>query len=340
MNDPLFLLGAGFNADAKSEVGPVYGDSIYIGHHEIKCGYPLVKDLWPLFGLSSAPVENVSIEELFNIEIERGLYKPMAELAYKIMEADYYLVSPLLLKENRPGNIYSDFFDRFNTSSFLTFNYDSLVELFLDHYKRWYPYDGYGVPVLAVFNPHLINPPEIKPSTSFVLHLHGSFCVYTSTTELQVRDRVYQEVKLRESPVYFFDPDSIGKRFPQYKSPYPLPDFKMPQYRVIAPVPNKATGLKQHFIKNVYKKSEELLKHSTGLVAIGYSFNSNDRSSYDPILSYFYKNDSPRLLVVTPDAMEICNRLKSEYPKIQWDSAPFTFKDWVKRGFPGIAVRN
>jgi hypothetical protein len=38
----LFLLGAGFNIDATREAGPVYGNSIYIGQHQINCGYPLV----------------------------------------------------------------------------------------------------------------------------------------------------------------------------------------------------------------------------------------------------------------------------------------------------------
>ena len=53
---PAFLLGAGFNADAKVQVGPVYGESIYIGKHEIQCAYPLLGDLAQLcFGLPSPP---------------------------------------------------------------------------------------------------------------------------------------------------------------------------------------------------------------------------------------------------------------------------------------------
>jgi len=42
VTQPLFLIGAGFNADAAQEVGPVHGTSIYIGGYQIDCGYPLV----------------------------------------------------------------------------------------------------------------------------------------------------------------------------------------------------------------------------------------------------------------------------------------------------------
>ncbi len=35
----LFLLGAGFDIDATREAGPVYGNSIYIGHHKIDCSW-------------------------------------------------------------------------------------------------------------------------------------------------------------------------------------------------------------------------------------------------------------------------------------------------------------
>lgn len=45
MKNPLFLLGAGFNKDAKREAGIILGQSIYIGEHEIECEYPLVNEL-------------------------------------------------------------------------------------------------------------------------------------------------------------------------------------------------------------------------------------------------------------------------------------------------------
>ena len=39
MSNPLFLLGAGFNKDAKSEAGEIDG---------VDCGYPLVYELYKL----------------------------------------------------------------------------------------------------------------------------------------------------------------------------------------------------------------------------------------------------------------------------------------------------
>ncbi|HEX5717298.1 MAG TPA: hypothetical protein VF179_14135, partial [Thermoanaerobaculia bacterium] len=143
MSLPLFLLGAGFNADAKAEVGPVYGNSIYIGRHEIDCGYPLVADLWQLcFGVANPP-EGVSIESCFAEALSARNFEPMAQLAEAIMKAGYHLATHLRSNE-RGTNSYAAFFRRFASCTFLTFNYDSLVEIFLSQYGIWYPYDGFG----------------------------------------------------------------------------------------------------------------------------------------------------------------------------------------------------
>ena len=45
MTYPLFLLGAGFNKDAKKEAGKIIGHCFYKGDYEIECGYPLIDEL-------------------------------------------------------------------------------------------------------------------------------------------------------------------------------------------------------------------------------------------------------------------------------------------------------
>src|SRR5208337_4802505 len=178
----LFLIGAGFNADAAAEAGPIYGNSIYVGRYPMDCGYPLVADVAHLcFELDEAPPDK-SIEQLFDDALARHDYGPLNKLSNRLMEADYRLAT--CLSSSEQSNCYQKFFTTFAGSNFVTFNYDSLPEIFLHRAKRWYPHDGYGVPVeverfLAATN---VDDPN---STSVVLHLHGTFCVHTSENEIR-----------------------------------------------------------------------------------------------------------------------------------------------------------
>src|SRR5216683_5115903 len=91
----LFLLGAGFYIDATREAGPFYGNSIYVGRHQIDCSYPLVADILKLcFGLDKT-TEGKSIENLFADALQRGDYKPMETLVDRLMKADYYIAQRL-----------------------------------------------------------------------------------------------------------------------------------------------------------------------------------------------------------------------------------------------------
>lgn len=125
------LLGAGFNADAKAQAGPIDGYSIYNGRHEIQCGYPLASDLAELcFGIDRPPAGR-SIEDLFQEAQEAQNAEPMRHLAEVLMKADYYLPAKLIPAFGARSNPYASFFDRFADCHFITFNYDSLPELFL-----------------------------------------------------------------------------------------------------------------------------------------------------------------------------------------------------------------
>ena len=221
---PLFLLGAGFNADAKAESGATDG-----------VAYPLAGDLARLcFGLSSLP-EKQSIEDLFNDAQERDDPEPMRRLANCLMKADYDLLERLLPYFGAKRNCYSRLFERFAGSQYLTFNYDSLPELFLLHQNQWYPHDGYGVPVDCDIYPtddHIGG----RSSTSLVLHLHGSLCLYASpfTFEEAPGENV-PLLKEREQPKYCFEPDAIGKLFYPFQRVSPNHDWDLPPSRVLPP---------------------------------------------------------------------------------------------------------
>lgn len=333
---PVFLLGAGFNADAKGEVGTVYGESLYNEKYEIKCGYPLVDDLARIcFGLSCSPIGQ-SIESLFQESIDAGEHEPMNRLSYCLEKAEYYLVQRLLPARGAKPNCYARFFERFGGAHFLTFNYDSMPEIFLLHQGQWYPRDGYGVPVEfeISFGESL---PRNASSSSLVLHLHGSFCIYTSTHTFQ---RLPQESiawrKQYEQPKFIFDPGRNAGLFKPFERKTPTTGYTESANRVVAPIPDKTEGLNQEFISAVYDRAaKELSTSQKPLVSIGYSFNPYDKVSYHSLLTAL-ESGSATVLVVSPEATAIQKRLSADFPKLTFKPVSHKLKSWVEAGFPGL----
>lgn len=327
----LFLLGAGFDIDAAHEAGPVYGNSIYAGHYQIDCGYPLLADVLKLcFGFDRLPAGK-SVEDLFADAVGMGDYKPLERLANRLQEADYRLAQKLASSET--SNSYKEFFERFNDAHFLTFNYDSLPEIFLARRGRWYPEDGYGLPVAAERQPGS-NLPACSRSPSLVLHLHGSLCVYTA--EFVIRGNPFEgvaELVYRERPLYAFDADSITPCFPGYLRMMSNTGRVGIEERVIAPVPDKSDGLKQAFIRQTYAKALSLLRETGTLVVIGYSFNANDRASYHPLLETLVRSRERTLTIVSPQAGELQGRIAKEYPHLKVEPIPKTFRMWTADSF-------
>jgi len=137
----IFLLGAGFNADAGPEICAEDGQWCY----------PLVGDLLRICFELDVPPAGQSIEDLFQAAQEDRNSQPVERLVDCLMKADHRLGSSL--RDERDlrcrNSCYWRFFKRFGRSHFLTFNYDSLPEMFLLQQKSWYPQDGFGVPVKA-----------------------------------------------------------------------------------------------------------------------------------------------------------------------------------------------
>jgi len=329
----LFLVGAGFNVDAVAEAGPIYGESMYIGAFQIRCGYPLVSDALRLcFGVQEEPCGK-SVEDLFEEALERGDYSPMEKLSQRLMEADYRLAKKLA--HTSEPNCYQRFFERFSRENFLTFNYDSMIETFLLRLGRWHPHDGYGVDVEVERSPSIEK--LIGQSASFVLHLHGSLCLYTR--EFEIRSDHRKDLKMlvqAERPRFIFDPDAILSNFPGYLPNPPGLGYEPIERRVIAPVPNKATGLNHAFVTESYANATTLVRSSGNLVAVGYSFNNHDRISYHPILTALGESWDRKLLLVIPEADRVADRLTAEYPKISIEPVAETLKGWVASSFRGV----
>ena len=227
MRPSLFLIGAGFNVDAGRRRTP----------SGTECWYPLVSDVAPLcFGLAASDLPpGKSIDGLFAESSDR---QPMKSLADKLMEADYYLASRLISEEM--PSCHREFFKTFAGANFLTFNYDSLPEILLFKSGRWFPEDGYGVPVQAelTFGTSL---PADRISTSQVLHLHGSFCL--RATDFQIEERRAGQIawlKMLDRPQFKFDPDCLSPVFFPYRRVLPDPRMKRPKAVSLPPFPTRA----------------------------------------------------------------------------------------------------
>lgn len=328
MGNPLFILGAGFNKDAKGDVGPVMARNMYSIEYEIQVDYPLVSDLYKIcFGLEGSE-QDISIEEKFSNAISENNYQPLKKFYDKISNADYYLAYKLANFEDKSSNCYLKFLREFKNSSFLTFNYDSLVETILFKLKRWYPHDGYGVPVVVECNKIDTG---LKASSSKVLHLHGSFCINTIEIDLNRKPGDYISfIQEKKRPDYLFDPDRIANLFSPYNRAIPGPgNLERIESRVIAPVRDKAEGLKKNFIQETYKKAKSLLMNSETLISIGYSFNPLDKNSYDSLIRSF----NGRHIIIDPNAEGIARLLKKSDYSAQFVPITSTLKEWVDDGF-------
>jgi hypothetical protein len=324
----LFLLGAGFNVDVGRLETP----------YRTECFYPLVSDVARIcFGIDFPSIPTgQSIEDLFLAARHQHDDGPMKRLTDRLMEADNYLAWRLAA----PGelNSYQAFFESFSRANFLTFNYDSLVEMFLFRAKRWYPEDGYGLHVTAdVISPGIL--PEHRTSTCKILHLHGSHCLRFSDFEIhqQAGDR-FPNLSLLGRPTFKFDPDCLSPLFFPYRRILPDAGYRTTHNRVVAPVPDKASELEQPFIREVYNVAHSLVRESGELVAIGYSFSPHDQSSYDSLLRVLAASSERRLVLVSPEAGAVAARIGAQFQTLRIEPIETTFKSWAADSFRTIGT--
>src|SRR5438552_11016007 len=102
--------------------------------------YPLIGTLaTECFGREIATDQ---IEQAFSTAIKDGHREPIDRLVSIIQHADHYVGWEEAKALDSP---YSALLDHFEDAQFLSFNYDSLVELILLRRGEWFPQDGFGV---------------------------------------------------------------------------------------------------------------------------------------------------------------------------------------------------
>jgi hypothetical protein len=251
-------------------------------------------------------------------------------------KADHYLAPPLVGWPRHP-NPYAEFFSDFPSSSFATYNYDAFVEFALFRAGRWFPHDGYGVKV-AVNLGFTAEPYQIRDSQCLVLHLHGTYMVYSYQHGFGETDKNgVRWMELFETTRFAFDPYSLGGGF------YPFERFRADlayhpavQDRVVAPIPDKAIGLRGDFVRAVTQRAKEIIAKHGQVVAIGYAFGAHDTASYSALLETLNATDHPRAVIVSPEASAVVARLRPQYSKIDWVGVDLGFAAWVEAGYPGL----
>ena len=345
MAEPVFLLGAGFNLDANvlvpssdvSEPGRVVG----LTHENpqpwelepLPLRYPTVMELVrSCFGPDADLSQGA--EKLFTEAYSRSDWVVLRRLTTILQGADHYIGTILAGNESA----YTEFLHAFPNAAFISYNYDCLVELLLQAQGTWNPQSGYGLRA-EVYRPGFPTGPEplgdLGPSAE-VIHVHGSMYLYPVISDLGAPDRDGTRwLSMRTRPRFLFDPYSLGSSFPHYSHPAPVHGFATPEERFIPPIADKAESIEQDYYKILFGRATERVRESGRLIAIGYSFASSDRLSFDRFLRDLFSR-SGSLLVVSPSAHNISMRLRREYdtysPSIE--SLPMTFSQWVDAGYP------
>ncbi|MDP2604121.1 MAG: hypothetical protein Q8S00_16230 [Deltaproteobacteria bacterium] len=313
----VFILGAGFCLDANrlaNQSGAVSG------------AYPLACEMAACFG-GRYDLSN-GVEEAFLAARNQRDRGPGEQLVDLIQTADYFVGSRVATMKMSP---YRDLVNKYPRATFLSFNYDCLLEQLLLLAQLWNPRDGFGAPANALVHPVAVDNIAVAPSSSVhVLHLHGSIYLYPVEYETYTeggRDPLL--FRQRGSPEFRFDPDALGHHFLPFERIPPDIHYMLPYERLILPVPDKSEDLAQRALQLVYTSATNAIRIVGAVIAIGYSFAPYDLSSYRPLLQALEQTDGQRLTVVDPNAHLIAERLHSEFPKLTIEPVRTTFSLWI-----------
>ncbi len=320
-------MGAGFNLDANSLVPPYQATNFAGQKYEILGHYPNMEKLASLI----FPGETVTnFEARLAQAIEEVDKNRLAKFVDTLMDADHYIGGRL-----KGNNIYQRFLRYCGPTTLLSFNYDAFLEIQLFKQDLWYPQDGFGVSAYIEVPLNIEYSSKTK-STSKVLHLHGTYLLYSVDFEISEPDmHNIGRVNPAAKPKYIFDPERLVHDFPPYVSPPVSYGYKQLQNRIIAPLPDKSTGLTEPYIQECYSKAIEEVRQSDYLVAIGYSFAKSDEKSYGPLLGTFRnrRGSDGKIVIIDPQAENIAIRLREEFPG-RYQPIPLSFANWVEHNFP------
>jgi len=202
----------------------------------------------------------------------------------------------------------------------LTFNYDQAFEMaFLSRFSDTSASSLYGQNVLnsGVDLPGI----GFEPEAFSFLKLHGSVGMWVA--DFCGRPQYQQnnpETTTVADSLFFADPEAYPGQIRSEREP--LLFFPSQKQFILS---NESGFLFHQYGRVVWDRAEEVISNATEIHVIGYSFSGIDRG---PILDLLGRaQDCRHLVIQSPDAENICNKLKLE--RRQWrdriESVPSKF---------------
>lgn len=109
--------------------------------------------------------------------------------------------------------------------------------------------------------------PQRQHSKVAVLHLHGSVLLYPEEFSFQPGELGdnSRSMTRKQEPEFLFDPRNLTNCFYPVKRACLDLDYKRPEERVIAPVPNKSSAIEESYVKSyvrrVYSRAIKFFQH-------------------------------------------------------------------------------
>jgi len=207
------------------------------------------------------------------------IYKSMSYISYYCISINHTILSKYIIENG--GNI-------------ISFNWDILFEEAMMTTGKWIPKDGYGI----IFNDIIYknekdkahgNLPEVK-SKNLVLKPHGSINWYSKEEQMNTQILFIQ-----------LNPNLRSGNFGL------LERYEKKDYSSSITPP----GIKRKSFPEVWDKMKKLLERADEIIAIGFSFNDNDKYIKEEFDGIKFKKDL-KIIIISPDNA----KLKIIYKKV------------------------
>jgi hypothetical protein len=143
-------------------------------------------------------------------------------------------------------------------------------------------------------------------------------------------------IQHRDEPRFVFDPDALAVLFIPFQRGLPGLAYQHPEFRIIAPIPDKREALTGGYAELAYRRAVDLIHSASDVVVIGYRFADCDRVSFQPLLAAAAAASIP-VWMIDPEAGDIAGRLAASGELVRAVAIPMTFQQWVAYGFPGLS---
>jgi len=226
-------------------------------------------------------LKNKSYQNLYfaKIDLIKYIHNSISYISYYCISINHAVLSKYIIKNG--GNI-------------ISFNWDILFEEAMIATGKWTPKDGYGIS----FNDIIYKNEEgeaqgILPkvnSNNFVLKPHGSINWYSKDDQIN-KQILFIQLKSR---LRAGNPLLLGRQENSYLSS-------------IAP-----PGIKRKSFPEVWDKMKKLLEQADEIIAIGFSFNYNDKYIKGEFSGIKFKRNL-NIIMISPDNEKLKNTYKTVF---------------------------